>query len=333
VGTASPFLVTGVAPGDKHLLEVRKDGYRTWSQEVQVQPGQTLQFPVTLELTAGGTGPVAQTGAPTGSFTLESNPPGAKVFLDGQELGGVTPLRIGNLVPKGYAVKLELPDFRVQTLNVEVKPGQDQTLSRVVLQPMRVRVRIVSEPGGAEVSVARGSERRALGRSPVDVTLENDGAPWAVEVSKPGFEKFEQAIALDSGERDVTVRANLVREGGGSAPAPRQAVPVEERPRAEPRVRPEPRPEVARVERPRPEPRPEPAAPTGGGTGTLRINSRPWSQVVIDGRPIGSTPQMNVSLSEGTHKVTLINPEFDIKKTLTVKIKAGQVETQIVALQ
>jgi serine/threonine-protein kinase len=67
--------------------------------------------------------------------------------------------------------------------------------------------------------------------------------------------------------------------------------------------------------------------------GTLRINSRPWSQVVIDGRPIGSTPQMNVSLSEGTHKVTLINPDFDIKKTLTVKIKAGQIETQIVALQ
>ena len=27
------------------------------------------------------------------------------------------------------------------------------------------------------------------------------------------------------------------------------------------------------------------------------------------------------------------NPEFDIKKTLTVKIKAGQVETQIVTLQ
>ena len=42
---------------------------------------------------------------------------------------------------------------------------------------------------------------------------------------------------------------------------------------------------------------------------------------------------MNVSLSEGTHKVTLVNPEFDIRKTLTVTIKAGQVETQIVTLQ
>jgi serine/threonine protein kinase len=334
VGTSSPFLVTGVVPGDKHLLEVKKDGYRAWSQEVQVQPGQTLQFPVTLEPNsgAGAVAAAGQPGAPTGSFTLESNPPGAKVLLDGQELGGVTPLRIGNLVAKSYSIKLELADYRPQTLNVDVKSGQDQTLSRVVLQPLRVRVRIVSEPSGADVSVARGSDRRALGRSPVDVTLENDGAPWAVEVSKSGFEKFEQAIALDSGERDVTVRANLVRQSGG-APTPTPPVAREPVARAEPREPPRAREPVARPEPRVPVAKPEPVASSGGGTGTLRINSRPWSQVVIDGRPIGSTPQMNVSLSEGTHKVTLINPEFDIKKTLTVKIKAGQVETQIVALQ
>lgn len=335
VGTSSPYLVTGVAPGDKHLLEVKKDGYRAWSQEVQVQPGQTLQFPVTLEPSAGAGSAVAsnQPGAPTGSFTLESSPPGAKVFLDGQELGGVTPLRIGNLVPKAYAIKLELADYRAQTLNVEVKSGQDQTLSRVVLQPVRVRVRIVSEPSGADVSVARGSDRRALGRSPVDVTLENDGAPWAVEVTKGGFEKFEQAIALDSGERDVTVRANLVRSAGSAQPpVAREPAPREPVARAEPRE-PRVREPVSRPEPRAPVAKPEPVASSGGGTGTLRINSRPWSQVVIDGRPIGSTPQMNVPLSEGTHKVTLINPEFDIKKTLTVKIKAGQIETQIVALQ
>jgi len=238
-------------------------------------------------------------------------------------------------VPKSHTVKLELRDFRPQSINVDVKPGQDQALTRVVLQPLRVRVRIVSVPSGGDVSVSRGGERRALGHAPVDVTLENDGAPWAVEVSKSGYQNFEQSIVLDSGERDVTVRAELIRSGGGDV-APSSA-PVARAPRA-PRVeassRPEPRPERV-VERPEPrsEPRDEPVASSGGGTGTLRINSRPWSQVVIDGRPIGSTPQMNVPLSEGSHKVTLINPEFDIKKTLTVKIKAGQVETQIVALQ
>ncbi len=347
VGTASPYLVTGVAPGDKHLLEVRKDGYRGWSQEVQVQPGQTLQFPVTLQPSDGEEPQPSETPRPasngsgaiaTGSFTLESSPAGAKVFLDGQELGGVTPLRVGNLVAKVYSLKLQLPDYREQTLNVEVKPGVDQTLSRVVLQPERVHVRIVSEPSGAEVSVVRGAERRSLGRSPVDVTLDNDGSPWTVEVSKSGFAPFAQSVAMTDGQRDVTVKAHLASGDGETVAgaAPRPAAP---RPPREPRALPSPEPREARVA-PSPEPRepraaPEaaPSAPSGGGTGTLRINSRPWSQVVIDGKPIGSTPQMNVTLAEGTHKVTLINPEFDIKKTLTIKIKAGQIETQIVALQ
>ena len=41
------------------------------------------------------------------------------------------------------------------------------------------------------------------------------------------------------------------------------------------------------------------AAPAGGNQGTLRINSRPWSQVYVDGRLIGNTPQMNIPLSLG----------------------------------
>jgi serine/threonine protein kinase len=345
VGTSSPYLVTGVAPGDKHLLEVKKDGYRSWSQEVQVQPGQTLQFPVTLQPSDGEEptppmeAPRTATGAiATGSFTLESSPPGAKVFLDGQELGGVTPLRVGNLVAKGYTLKLLLPDYREQTLHVDVKPEVDQTLPRVVLQPERVHVRIVSDPSGAEVSVVRGSERKSLGRSPVDVTLDNDGSAWTVEVSKGGFAPFAQSVAMSDGQRDITIKANLVSGGGESegvvSAPPHRSAPVAAPPRPAPRPAP-----VRERAAPAPEPRetaraePEPSAPSGGGTGTLRINSRPWSQVVIDGKPIGSTPQMNVTLSEGTHKVTLTNPEFDIKKTLTVKIKAGQVETQIVALQ
>ena len=63
-----------------------------------------------------------------------------------------------------------------------------------VPEAVRVHVRVVSEPSGAEVSVARGAERRDLGRSPVDVTLDNDGAPWTVEVNKSGFDLFRMTF-------------------------------------------------------------------------------------------------------------------------------------------
>jgi serine/threonine protein kinase len=324
-GSTSPFLKTGVTSGEKHLLEVRKDGFRSWSQEVQVQPGQTLQFPITLqpangsEAVAGLPGATDAAGMATGGFSLESTPPGAKVYLDGQELGGVTPLRVANLVPKEYDVRLRMSQFREHTMRVDVRSGVDVSLPRVALQPERLQVRISSDPPGADAAVVRGSERRELGRTPLSVSLDNNGAPWLVEVNRSGFEPFRQEVVPD-GMNEVRVNAMLLRAGrsdyrsSDSYAAPR------------PSRRSVPRDSFASSA-------PAPSGGGGGGTGTLRINSKPWSQVYVDGKLIGNTPQMNVPLSEGTHRITLNNPEFGLKKNLSVNIRADQTETQIVNLQ
>jgi hypothetical protein len=73
-------------------------------------------------------------------------------------------------------------------------------------------------------------------------------------------------------------------------------------------------------------------ASAAGGTGTLRINTRPWSQVYVDGALIGNTPQMNIPLRAGTHRVTLVNSEFNIRETITVNIAAGATETKVLTL-
>ncbi|MCX7808973.1 MAG: PEGA domain-containing protein, partial [Deltaproteobacteria bacterium] len=69
------------------------------------------------------------------------------------------------------------------------------------------------------------------------------------------------------------------------------------------------------------------------GNGTLQVNSMPWSEVYIDGRHIGSTPQTNISLPPGTYRVELINPQFNARESFTVEIKAGQTVRKIVKLQ
>jgi len=70
----------------------------------------------------------------------------------------------------------------------------------------------------------------------------------------------------------------------------------------------------------------------GGGNGTLRINTRPWSQVFVDGQLIGNTPQMNIPLRAGAHRVTLVNSDFNIRETVSVTITAGQTETRVLTL-
>jgi hypothetical protein len=64
----------------------------------------------------------------------------------------------------------------------------------------------------------------------------------------------------------------------------------------------------------------------------LRVNSRPWSQVHVDGRLVGNTPQMSLRLSPGRHTVLLVNPDFGLRKQFPVQIKRGQVVTKIVDL-
>jgi hypothetical protein len=62
------------------------------------------------------------------------------------------------------------------------------------------------------------------------------------------------------------------------------------------------------------------------------VQTRPWSQVFVDGRLIGTTPQMGIQLSAGRHTVTFVNNDFGIRKTIKVNIKAGGVETQVLTL-
>lgn len=66
--------------------------------------------------------------------------------------------------------------------------------------------------------------------------------------------------------------------------------------------------------------------------GTLQINSRPWSRIVVDGAFVGHTPQRALHLAAGKHHVQLVNDEMDMSKALDVTIAAGQTVRRIETL-
>lgn len=69
--------------------------------------------------------------------------------------------------------------------------------------------------------------------------------------------------------------------------------------------------------------------PAAGVTGTLNINSIPVANVVLDGRPIGSTPIMGLAVSPGPHSVVFVHPEHGRKAT-GVTVEAGKTATAAV---
>jgi hypothetical protein len=319
--TSSPFVIANVEPGTMHLLEVRKAGYRPWSMQVEVQPGQTLALPpVVLETESGEPATeeeeVAAAADVEGTgFTLETEPSGAKVFVDDSEIEARTPVQLTDLSPGSHSIRVE-NGARYAPWETQIQLDADQVIAlpRVTLDLASVTVSFTSDPEGATVTLVRGSQRRNVGRTPTsaDVDLTGDGT-WTVEMTKSGHEPFSRELEPEAGEDELEFEATLTR----------RAVAV-----AHPNPRPNPRPHM--VDRPQMMDQPDMAAQ--GGEGTLRVNTRPWSQVFVDGRLIGNTPQMNIPLSAGSHRLTLVNSDFNIRETINVQIRAGQVTTKIVTL-
>ncbi len=319
--TSSPFVIPNVEPGTMHLLEVRKAGFRPWSMQVEVQPGQTLVLPpVTLESESGEAPEeeevvAAATVEGTG-FTLETDPSGAKVFVDGRELEERTPVEVTDLSAGTHSIRVE-NGARYARWETQIQVNDDQVIAlpRVTLDLASVTVSFSSDPEGATVTLVRGSQRRNVGRTPTsaDVDLTGDGA-WTVEMALAGHEPFSRELEPEAGEAELEFEATLTRRAVAVAP---------HRPRNPHPTGPVERPEMNE---------PDMSAGSGGGEGTLRVNTRPWSQVFVDGRLIGNTPQMNISLPSGSHRLTLVNSDFNIRETVNVQIRAGQVTTKIVTL-
>jgi len=78
-----------------------------------------------------------------------------------------------------------------------------------------------------------------------------------------------------------------------------------------------------------PSPSVPPAAQPAEGNAFLNINSIPVSKIILDGKPIGSTPKVGVSVPAGSHTVVFIHPEKG-KKSIAVTVKPGETKAAAV---
>jgi hypothetical protein len=70
----------------------------------------------------------------------------------------------------------------------------------------------------------------------------------------------------------------------------------------------------------------EPSAPPAPTEGLLKIGVRPYAEVYVDGRPLGSTPMRPVRLATGTYVVRLSHPSYrPLMRKVT--IRAGETKT------
>jgi hypothetical protein len=130
-------------------------------------------------------------------LTIESDPPGAILYLDRKDLGsrGVTPRTLA--LPEGaHTVLLELPDFEpAQSEKLELRLGEDRH-AVIALKPILGVIRV---SGTMDASIRLDSEPKA--RCVVPCNVQAQVGKHIVSVSKPGFRTQElpiEVVALGS---------------------------------------------------------------------------------------------------------------------------------------
>lgn len=280
-------------------------------------------------------------------ITLTTVPSTATVIVDGKPVAGSSsPFTATDLAPGvSHELVVQKDGFVEQRTTFTLQEGESKTLPAIKLAAVARDVGFVisSSPEGAEIRI----DGEATGQvTPARITKVSPGL-HKLELVHAGYAPFELQAFVPENEVLELPSATLVasankRSANADTEAPNAVLPERSQrsskassrhsrrersvtaaaPNASKRVRAAAAPKRAKLK----------AAAPASGKGILRVNSRPWAQVFVDGKLMGNTPQMNIQLAPGDHKVKLVNGPMGLTKSISVNVKNGQTVTKVLNL-
>ncbi len=181
---------TEVQPG-RHLVQVGREGFVTFSQWVEVAGGQVLTMQVLLEAEAPR----------TGSILVAADVSGATVVVDGQERG-LTPAIVEGLTEGDHLVEVRSSETGTQSFQQTVSViATQRAVVHATLRPAPSEggsLRVLTNAPGAVIFL----DGDALGEAPVSA---EDIAPGEhiVEARAQGYEPAQQPVTVERGRSRV----------------------------------------------------------------------------------------------------------------------------------
>ncbi len=289
----SPCRVTELSSGT-HMVKVTAAGYQaTADQAVKVQTSEDAVLNVTLSRASEGTG-IRVTADTVGLV---------KLYVDGKEIGPL-PQELKDLAPGEHVVKIAGERYEAWEKRINIEPEKVQTIEpRLKVVKGLATIKAGNGAQGARVLLVSGNERRPVpNKLPIKIDITTD-KPWSIIATRSGYEDFKQDISFQDGKAEETFVIEMYEKGKKPPPKPPVGA------------------HVAGGGTTTKPPGPE-KPPAASGTGTLNINSIPVSNVILDGRPLGTTPKVGLSVSAGPHSVVFVHPEHG-RKSRGVTVPAG----------
>ena len=270
---ASPCELPSLKEGT-HYVEVRAAGYQaTAKSAVAIVGGQTAVHNV--QLIRAGTG-----------IKVFGEGSGLNLLVDGKEFGPL-PQELREMEPGEHVIQVAGgPRYEVFTQRIIVDPDRMTPIGPIRLKVTKGLATIRAGHGAeeAEVTLKVGDSRRVLPALPVRLEVETD-RPHILIAKRKGYAAFEEPITFEDGQAEKTIEIVLT-ERPGDPGRRRSGVDPASGTEAE---------ETA------------PSSPAPVSTATLQLTSTPPSNVLLDGKPLGTTPLRDVTVEPGTHRVIFIH--------------------------
>ena len=201
-GWVTPVELTELAPG-QHTITVSKAGYAPETKTVDIASrGKAV---VTMQLAIL---PAA--------LTVASDPAGARVYLDGKDMGKPTPVQINVDKPGQHTILVRKDGYLDESSALNLQAGQSYKFTpslRALGATSEIKIKkfmgggapegtglisIKVQPKGAQVAV----NRRVLDKAaPVDFYL--NAGTYVVDITSSGFKSFQRIINVEKGGKIV----------------------------------------------------------------------------------------------------------------------------------
>ena len=142
------------------------------------------------------------------TLVIDSSPAGARVEIEGHPAASSTPMTLEDLTPgHRYHVEVELEGYERSAQDIRLHEGENRNI--FVLNPVRVTLRVDTQPEGAQVwvdDVLRGS-------APLEIPNLSPGTSVSVRSWTPGRESVSQQVSLTDDELHPRLVLTLPESG------------------------------------------------------------------------------------------------------------------------
>jgi hypothetical protein len=157
--------------------------------------GRTANADATIKANASTALKLEEPPPPTGVVSVASEPPGAKVTIDGKPQAGATPTTVKDLVVGSHTALLEWPDGRNRSVTFNVIAGMPATMNVRAPAPTVGQIVVTTEPAGAQISV--DGKRQA---TPAPLTVRDLGpGPHEVQAEWPSGRSAKSSATVQVG--------------------------------------------------------------------------------------------------------------------------------------